>query len=486
MQVEKYDSPWKKQTELWVRDPGRNVDVCFDFGMTDFVFTQRTNQFKRNMSFAPEKVLGIYARGRPWRAMLVEYDAEVTLLFDHRRGFDKVLAVYPSWSFREDSFERLWSLTQTYPRPGQKVGRFRYRDSIIHKIKDDQEKVIIVRGQPRDRLDWHMMINQITEMKRYRPDVKFHFHGGKSTARTVGVSVDSVDHPITLEWRDGDPLFLCPNGQAFDPLKTKDLDHWAKLIGESLWEYRRLDERFDRSRYNYRFNLKSIRWLQRNQDKLYDFNRPKPDAVVDYESSDETWVPHLTNYRPKISEPNDRWLCDTCTINARCPYSRVGAICIVDGTEAHKLSEQFNSRKASDIIDGLSTLLSANTVRLETALDSEKEVAAQTGVYRLSPQLSTLMNSVFDRGIQMARLLDPNVAGQMSNSRVNVGIVNGNAGAVAASTPQELMAGAAHILTEKYGIPLEDVTQDQLEAVLNGDEPKVHRKVIDVQSDDDS
>ena len=155
----------------------------------------------------------------------------------------------------------------------------------------------------------------------------------------------------------------------------------------------------------------------------------------------------------------------------------------MDGTEAQKLSEKFKSRQSSDIIDGLSTLLSANARRLERAMEAEEEASQQTGQFRLSPQVTSLANSTFDRGIQMARLLDPNVAGQMANGRTNIGIINSNAGAVAQATPQQLMAGVAAEL-ERYGIPLEEATLDQVEAIMNGQAPTI--KAIEVNSHDDA
>ena len=81
----------------------------------------------------------------------------------------------------------------------------------------------------------------------------------------------------------------------------------------------------------------------------------------------------------------------------------------------------------------------------------------------------------------MARLLDPQVAGQMANGRTNIGIINSNAGAVAQATPQQLMAGVAAQL-DNYGISMEDATMDQVEAVMNGRAPIL--KAIEVTSSD--
>jgi hypothetical protein len=484
-QVDRSVSPWAERSTVWILNPGKNIDLCFDHGMTDFVFTQKTYQFKRNMALSPQKQLDFFARGRPWRAILVEYDANVALMFDSRRGFRRALGAFPSWSAKDDTFPALERLCRNYPEPGDEVGHFFYMEDKPSLAVDGQPKVILVRNPPQNRFEWQQMMSFVTDMKRDHPEIIFHLHGGKSLSRTMGISIDAFDHPVTLSWRDNSPELLLPNGRGLfvDSVEPK-FNHWARLIGESLPAISRLTERPELARAAYRFNLKSLIWAHRNQDKLYAFNRADPDGEVDAESSDDDWKPILTDYRPKMIEVTDRWLCDTCTINDRCPYSRAGAICVVEGTEAHKLSEKFKSRKASDIIDGLSTLLSANTERLEKAMVSEEEVAQLTGKFQLSPQVTTLANAVFDRGIQMARLLDPQVAGQMSHSRTNIGIVNANAGALAQATPQQLMAGVAAKLQE-FGIRLEDATMEQVEAVMNGDDPPIRLAIESTANEPD-
>lgn len=475
--VAKSASPWNQQSRMWLLNPGRNIDVCFDLGVTDFVFTQKTYQFKRNMAISPEKSLEFHARGRPWEAILVEYNGAVALHYTSRRGFTRPIGAYPSWSATTDTIGALERLVRHYPEPGDEVGLFGYMNDKVSVAVEGQQKIILIRNPPKDMFEWQRIMAAVTSLKRKFPEVQFHLHGGKSVARTIGISIDSFDHPVMMAWEQGRPTLLMPNGQT--PIlrpDNREHDHWAKLIGESVPRLRRIKERPELSRAVFTFNLKSLIWAHKNQDKLYAFHRPDPDGEVDLDSTDEEWVPIATNYRPRITEVTDRWLCDTCTISHRCPYSRAGAICVVDGTEAHKLSEKFKSRKATDIIDGLSALLSANTQRLEKALVTEEEAAQISGQYRLSPQVTTLANAVFDRGIQMARLLDPQVAGQMAHNRTNIGIINANAGAVAQATPQQLMAGVAAKL-EQHGIRLEDATMEQVEAIMNGEDPPIRHAI---------
>lgn len=473
-----FASPWVNRSTIWVLNPGTNIDICFDLGIQNFVFPQKTYQFKRNMAIDPKKSMDFYARGRPWSALLVEYDARVSLLFDSAHGWNKPVAAYPSWSYKDNTLARAKKLCWDYPQPGEIVGTF-WGDEIDCKAVKGQEQVILIRNPPNGRFDWQTMMGYVSDLKRSWPEISFHMHGGKSIARTIGISIDHADHPVTLQWEGGRPVLLLPNG-LYSRGEHKH-DHWARLIGESQSEFRRLTDRRELGRFTYRFNLKSLIWAQRNQERLYAFQGKRPDVdpeAVDWTASDEEWKPTLSKYRPRIIEAGDKWLCDTCTIANRCPYSRHGAICIVDGTDGAKLSQKFRSRKSSDIIDGISALLGANTERFEKALETEVDAAVQTGVYKLSPAVTQLGNAIFDRAIQMARLLDPAIAGQMANGRVNVGIVNANAGAVAQSTPQEIMAGVSAQL-QVHGIALENATIGDVEAVIRGETPPGAAKAIE-------
>jgi hypothetical protein len=477
------DSPWVNESVLWVNTPGPHINICFDYGIENFVFPQRTYQFKRNLAIDPKKSIEFHSRGRPWNALLVEYGARVSLLFDHKHGWSKPVAAYPSWSAKNDTFPSLKRLCEHYPEAGETVGTF-WGDEVPYSAVQGQAYKILIRNPPNDRLEWQQMMAYVSNLKREYPHIEFHMHGGKSVQRTVGMSIDAFDHPVTLEWSNGRPVLLLPNGKWS---KGGQADvKWARLIGESLVEFRRLKDRRALARYTWKFNLKSLLWITRNQDRMYAFSGRHPDMdpnSADWDDADEDWKPVLSKYRPKLTNLNDKWICDVCSAASRCPYSRPGAICIVDGTEALKLSEKFGSRKVSDIIDGISTLLTANASRLEKAITSEQEQADMNGVYKVSPAVTSLANSVFDRAIQMARLLDPQIAGQMSGTRVNVGIHNSNAGAVAAATPQQVMAGVVSIL-QQHGISPEEATQEQVEAIIRGDDPPVHRTAIEASYSD--
>ena len=108
------------------------------------------------------------------------------------------------------------------------------------------------------------------------------------------------------------------------------------------------------------------------------------------------------------------------------------------------------------IIDGLGTLMAANTHRLERGLRYEEMDGD------LSPEVSKMMGQVFDQGVKLAKLIDPNLSG---GAKVQVN-VNG-AAAVSTTNPRQLIASAVRELRAR-GIAREDITQEMIQGLLTG------------------
>jgi hypothetical protein len=115
----------------------------------------------------------------------------------------------------------------------------------------------------------------------------------------------------------------------------------------------------------------------------------------------------------------------------------------------------FQSRDSGLIIDGLGTLLAANTRRLEAGLREEEAFGDR------NPEVTKQMNQVFEQGIKLAKLIDPSLRG--AAVQVNVG---GNAASqVAAANPQQMVAAVFREL-KAQGFSEEDITADMVYRVL--------------------
>lgn len=58
-----YESPWSGNGEWWVLNPGPFIDICFDHGITNYVFTEKIFRFAPNMRLAPNRLLEVASRG---------------------------------------------------------------------------------------------------------------------------------------------------------------------------------------------------------------------------------------------------------------------------------------------------------------------------------------------------------------------------------------------------------------------------------------
>jgi hypothetical protein len=115
----------------------------------------------------------------------------------------------------------------------------------------------------------------------------------------------------------------------------------------------------------------------------------------------------------------------------------------------------FKSRDADQIIDGLSTLLAANANRLEKGVEEEQAYG------ELDPEVTKIANQLFNQGVQLAKLIDPNLRGG-TKVQVNVG---GDAQVITASSPKQVMGSIVREL-ERRGIPREQITPEMVSGLL--------------------
>jgi hypothetical protein len=205
------------------------------------------------------------------------------------------------------------------------------------------------------------------------------------------------------------------------------------------------------------FNIKSAVWCGEQFDKLYNF-RVHKNAVVDHQTPDKDYKAPETKsqFTKKLpAKEGDKIQCNTCSLQLDCKHFRDGAVCSLPDAEPTELARYFKTRDAGLIIDGLGTLLAANTRRLESGLREEDAFG------ELNPEVSKIMNQVFTQGVQLAKMLDPSLRGGPS-VQVNVGNAQAQ---VAGANPQQLVAAAFRAL-EAQGFSREEITPQMVQDLL--------------------
>jgi len=455
-------SVWGPKREMWVFNPGPRLDICLEEGIYDFVFHQKTYQFKPNMAISPQKHLEQLGRNFPWRVILIDYHEDIALMFTNEKGWSAPAGVFPMWS-AHNSTAKLNKILDRYPKPGTVVGQFT-GTSEPFRVVEGQEQRVVICNFPGASIQWENVFRDLVEAKREHPEIIFHSNGQKTLARTLGVGIDSFDHPVTIAWRDDQPDLLLANGKtlSYGAYKTsRDHETWARLIGMRAREIFEQPDRTRKSRRMYTFNLRSMKWAFANYEQVWSM-RIADESEVDVNDPDSSWIPLDLKYRPRTNMMTDKWLCDLCSISHRCPYSKPGAICVVEDTEAATLAKNFKSRNAQSILDGLGILLGAQTERTHDALKAEKARNQNNpDEQRFSPEVTRMLAHTFDQGVTLARLVDPFLgvaAGRGGNQRVRA--VAAGSAELGNATPQELAAGMMKEL-ERAGHDISQLSPDE-------------------------
>lgn len=393
----------------------------------------------RKKHIDPHKFGNLYCGVTPWKAMVIgEQGAH---LIDNDHSLDDPAAIYPVWEFGAP-MERLETLCAGNMFP------------------DQEHRVVIIRPPNGNTNVGRAFYRMLTEMQEEYPDVIIHLHGLFSYRIMFGLGFKSVDIMPREIARLG--RVCLPSGKEVTHEYAASEPHWVNLLGMKPHELK-----VPRSRCMY--NIRSALWAAEHfqeaiRFKTKGFSHVDPDDPLKRPPRNKTIM-----VRRNPEQPGDKFLCDMCSLQIACKYFRTGAVCIVPDSESVELARFFKNRDSGVIIDGLGTLLATQTRRLEKAMAKENE----TG--NLSPEVTKIINTLFDRGVKLAKLVDPSLAaaGAPRSNTVNLTQIN-------ASTPQELMSQIVNSFAAQ-GIPADQITQEMIQRVLS-DPEGIKQRAIDVAS----
>jgi hypothetical protein len=431
-------------TEVWFRNPDNYIRELVECGEFKIAW-DRGVLVKKNLDPMKHAEL-YYGQTYPYRILLVGEQGTAEL----RPGdtLDKPTAVYPTWNYGDNAS----LLEELFEQPlGQDVMVCSDRSiSSADRPVLGQEHRIVITGIPVVTSGpGRSFLRYLKEMQDQYPDSIVHLHGLYSFKIAFGMGFGSADiEPRTAAQKGKVHL---PSGQEAKYEKAQANPKWVTALG-----FMPKDLEVPRNRCMY--NIKSAVWAGANYQMLFNFRTKSSGREVDYSSSDSNFKPDVTKSpftKSIVAKNGDRMLCNTCSLSANCKYFREGAVCSVPGAEPVELARMFQSRDSGLIIDGLGTLLAANTRRLEAGLREEEAFGDR------NPEVTKQMNQVFEQGIKLAKLIDPSLRG--AAVQVNVG---GNAASqVAAANPQQMVAAVFREL-KAQGFSEEDITADMVYRVL--------------------
>ena len=197
------------------------------------------------------------------------------------------------------------------------------------------------------------------ELQDEYPNAILHAHGLYSYRVMFGLGYASVDI---------DPRTVAKKGKVYLP-NGKDVTYERAAeepaVGNTMG-FQPHELSIPRNRCMY--NIKSAEWAGRHFQENLKF---KHKGFAHVNPDDPTQRPAqnqviFTKRKPK--QAGDLFLCDMCSWKRLGKYFRTGAICAVPDSEPQQLAEFFKTRDFDVIINGLGTLLAAQTRRAERGL----------------------------------------------------------------------------------------------------------------------
>lgn len=328
-----------------------------------------------------------------------------------------------------------------------------------------------IEGQPRDEIpvknQEHRVVltdlpkvmenkpfyTMLAEIQRDFPEVIMHVHGLYSFNTMFGLGFASVDVDARADAAKGN-LWL-PNGKHVRPPDIHKWSEWINLLGYSVEDMRSPKMRC-------KYTIRSAQWASRHWDEPHPF-RTRADATeeIDTETPTVSYKPSLTKRllraSMKESTAGDMIACDVCSLASTCKAYRAGSVCSLPDSDGSKLARHFETRDSDAIIDGLQAIITMQAERAEEGRRIEQMES------ELSSEVTRIVDGLFNKGVQLAKLVDPARFAKGPLVQINQGI---NGQVTQGSDDPAQIAARAIAQLEEAGYKREDITKEMVDHVV--------------------
>lgn len=421
--------------ELWWRNP---LYFLPHVTKKTLLLTSWNELFLHRKRLDPLRINSMhYADGIPWRTIIVRAD-------------------------NRSAYELRPGSTHIAPYHEHEVWAYGHSDELL------EEKIAAVRGtaDPRiiivdlpkfQRLNWPFY-KWMSEVQEDNPDIIFHAHGLFGFTNIFGLGWRAADYDPTTICQSGGFILPCGKHLCRRFLHEKDLPLWNKWAGLVGWTAD-LDDKTFSDRLD--LTIESAIWASRHFMEDFHFKFQKMNGDRPYKTARAISNAHAVSPFTSVKTPpmlGDKLLCDRCSLAPTCRLYREGSVCTLSGSESVELAKHFKTRDSSVVISGLSQLMETQAERLRLGVDAEKDVG------ELDPRVSRVWKDMFEAGVKLAKLVDPSLNGSSPGGGTTF---IGSVSFVDAGSTSDRVAAAMAAL-EHMGIPREHITNDMLEAVLEG------------------
>lgn len=238
--------------------------------------------------------------------------------------------------------------------------------------------------------------------------------------------------PVTMTSRD---KLILPSGVVVSVRNREMYEPWLKRFPITLSR--------DPSRFPIQFNAMSVMIASR----FFDLD------IIDLLALDVTISSKGMKYL-QASGATVFMNCKTCIFRNKCSFAEFNkrdTDCRIPMAEIGEFAKLFGTNKSSDILAGLRMLVQRSAQRLDDAIQTE-----DIGAEGLNKAITGLSAQVFNQGLNLAKVLDPNLR---ASPKIQIA-VNGAAATVTSGTssadPRQFSARMVKEL-QSSGVPLDKI-----------------------------
>lgn len=438
--------------EVWFRNPKFYIRECVEL-LANLVAWDRGYLVKNRVD--AEKFGNLYyPTSIEYRMLLVGDQGTAEVRRGHPIGHP--VAVYPTWVYGEDDLSVLEDWLANPVGEDDRACSDKRFPLDERPVLGQEHRVVITNVPSAAFVSTRQFYSLLSELQQEHPEAIIHVHNLYSFRVAFGGTFGAVDIDPRLLASKG--KVVMPNGKECVYETAQRMPQWVEVVG-----FKPSDLVEPRQRCMY--NMRSAQWAAAHFKENLKF-RTRGDSTVDPKAVSAPTPVTLTpfsSHAPALA--GDKILCDSCSLAPTCKFYRDGSVCTLPGTEGSKLAKSFETRDSNNIIDALGQLLSLQVDRLEMGRRIEEEFG------ELSPEVTKIIDGLFDRGQSLAKLINPNLGvrpsgmGGLMGAPIQVG---------SSETPQEQAARAIAALEDR-GYARDEITPALIQAIMAGEPvpPKV-------------
>lgn len=433
-------------TEVWVRNPAAVIREATEAGMRHFIWD---GGFLARRGLDPIEYIDANWHNMTGTHRTIVLGDGAAHEYSNKGELWHPNAVYPQWRYGED-LDKLekFVLDPVVNRPDD----LSWQDNLwmpeMRPVEGQEHRVVVSNLPATNNPLVRQFLGILLEIQEENPDCIIHLHGLYAYRVMFGMGFAATDMDARTDAAHG--VVRLPSGRKIQHTEARKHENWVNLLG-----FRSSDLKVPRNRCI--FNLKSAQWAgkyfmenvrfvtKRREGDSFDPDDPFSDPLEDDE---------IMMRRGVRAKKADKWICDNCSLQNTCKLYREGAVCAVPDSEPIELVQFAGTRDSETIIDRLGHLLAAQETRLNKAMQDE----AVAG--KLDPEVTKLVAMIFDRGVKLAKLVNPALAAPKLQFTLNQ-----NKNVIEASNPQQLMAAVTQELAAR-GIPMSAITPEMVMAVI--------------------